>query len=252
PLDFMASEEVLSKVNDTIQRLMLINENDKRINSLYSEFAIILDHEMSKTFEQIKTKPKGNNHKFFKKPYWNEELQKQWNMKKESESLWLNCKESAKKRNLKELYCIERRHFDKLHRKYKRNYQQKEQLNLLELSNKANSQDFWKYIGKLGIAQERKQELPWEVTDPEGNNSIRGHQNVLNAWAKTYEQLYSTVINNEEFDEDHYSNIKRAVTQIDQQDSDENNPMNNEITIEEVATAVGRAKLRKAAGVDNI
>ena len=57
------------------------------------------------------------------KPYWNENLSAQWKTVCKSEKKWLrftgpNCT----KRKLKEEYCVERKTFDRLNRKFKRQF----------------------------------------------------------------------------------------------------------------------------------
>ena len=74
------------------------------------------------------------------KPYWSIEL----------DLKWLRCNGScAEKRRLRALYVTERRHFEKLNKKAKKQYQMAEQYRLLDLKNGHNTREFWREIGKL-------------------------------------------------------------------------------------------------------
>jgi hypothetical protein len=57
------------------------------------------------------------------KPYWDENLSFQWKKVCESEKIWLRLPgANSMKRKLKEEYCIQRKTFDRLNRKYKVTY----------------------------------------------------------------------------------------------------------------------------------
>lgn len=67
------------------------------------------------------------------KPYWNEDLQREWDSKVDKERKWLNCKGGTnQKRRLRALYCEQRRHFERLNRRSKRQFQLLEQQKLAE------------------------------------------------------------------------------------------------------------------------
>ena len=67
--------------------------------------------------------------------------------------------------------CAERGLFDKMNRQCKRQYQRKEQEKLHNLLQNDNTTcNFWKEIGKLSLANERKSKRPIEVVDSEGNS----------------------------------------------------------------------------------
>ena len=87
-----------------------------------------------------------------------------------SEKKWIKSHGSnAQKKNLKEKYCLEIKCFDKLNRTYKRRYVVSEQEKLQDKLISSNQRDSWKSIGKLGIANERKETIPWSVIDDNGN-----------------------------------------------------------------------------------
>ena len=90
-----------------------------------------------------------------------------------------------------------------------------------------------------------------EVVDANGS-VLTDTADILLRWKTDYENLYSDTAN-PNFDEDHLRNVKNslgrnAVPPIDIDMS----ILNAEITLAEVEKSVFRAKLRKAAGLDNI
>ena len=60
------------------------------------------------------------------------------------------------------------------------------------MSDGRNSLDFWKNIGKLGLANERNQTTTMEVLDE--NADIKTDTNeILNKWTSNYSHLYNGV-----------------------------------------------------------
>ena len=73
------------------------------------------------------------------------------------------------KSRLKAKFCADRKHFDKAHRKYKRQYEKMKRLNIQGQLQNHNQTEFWRSIGKVGMANERRLDIPWEVVDHEGH-----------------------------------------------------------------------------------
>ena len=93
---------------------------------------------------------------------------------------------------LKAAYCSERRHFDMLNRRCKRQYQRTEQEKLQNLLHNDNApRDFWREIGKLSLANERKSKIPMEVVDSDGY-SIFDSDTVLEKWKTDYSNLLNS------------------------------------------------------------
>ncbi|CAC5378479.1 unnamed protein product [Mytilus coruscus] len=101
-----------------------------------------------------------------RKPYWNDELQDLWD-KVCKEKDWTGCKTNAKS-TLRSIYVQRRKNFDTFNRKSKRRYQL-EQQNQLHYLKGHNSKDFWKSIGKLGLANE-----------PDIKNGVQNENNYRN------------------------------------------------------------------------
>ena len=90
-----------------------------------------------------------------------------------------------------------------------------------------------------------------EVADANCNVST-DTAGILLRWKTDYENLYSDTVN-QNFDEDNLLHVKNSVSRnaIPPIDIDVA-ALNAEITLAEVEISVFRAKLRKAAGLDNI
>ncbi|CAC5403219.1 unnamed protein product [Mytilus coruscus] len=197
-------------------------------------------NEMETKLPLLQQKNINKRSKSFYKPYWNQTLQTQCNLSCECEKKWLKFKGPPHKKNLlKENYCTERKVFDKLNRTFKRKYQIQKENELHEKLKSTNKREFWKSIGKLGIANERKNQIPWEVVDSDGKINT-GEKIVLNKWKSDFETLFS---NNLDVTTPKYS------AENDQMDLSN---LNCAFTQKEIVIAVEQAKLRKAAGYDEI
>ena len=122
------------------------------------------------------------------KKYWNEELEIQWNKACEKEKLWLKCKQNNGRKQLKAQYCAERRTFDKLNRRFKRKQQRLKLETLQQLLENDVSRDFWKEIGKLFLANDRKIRIPMEVVDRDGKPNYNTDE-ILAKWKSDYSDL---------------------------------------------------------------
>ena len=112
--------------------------------------------------------------------------------------------------------------------------------------------DFWKDIGKLGIANERKTFIPMEVLDE--NDQVKSQTSeILNEWRTDYEQIFNDN-NCEAYDEEHLEEIADLVQNPDNNmfQKADCTSLNSPITLEEVRSSVYHATLRKATGLDNI
>ncbi|CAC5401696.1 unnamed protein product [Mytilus coruscus] len=177
------------------------------------------------------------------KPYWNDILRDQWNKACVSERKWLKHSGSnSEKRKLKDSYCTERKQFDRMNRKFKRRYQNNERQKLEDKLYSSNQRDFWRSIGKVGICNERKSCIPNSVVNEDGTIET-DKVNVLDRWKEDFRQLFNSDENNDETipHSEESQNVHRDITEL-----------NEPITREEVITAVTRAKVRKATGIDDI
>ena len=172
-----------------IENSIGISEN---VQTAYDEFQMFIHDEMdNKIPKKTFNNGIGKRKKSLYKPYWNLELTDQWNRVCEAEKKWLKCKgQSRYKRKLKSEFIDARKQFDRINRKYKRKYAKEEQRKLKQKLNSFNK-DFWKSIGRTGIANERKAGVPWAVVDENGN--IKTDKDcVLNKWKDDFQNLFSS------------------------------------------------------------
>ena len=106
--------------------------------------------------------------------------------------------------------------------------------------NNINQRDFWKSIGKIGIANDRKRAIPLVVVD--NNRSVTNDKmDILNKWKSDFESLFRC---NEERNEQ----LDRTCFDMDI----DVNILNKPISRDEVLQAVIHAKFCKASAIDNI
>ncbi|CAC5414589.1 unnamed protein product [Mytilus coruscus] len=130
-----------------------------------------------------------------------------------------------------------KKNFDRLNRKFKRQFQRQERQKLGDKLNETNQRDFWKSIGNLGIANNRKRCIPLAVVDEDGNEATDKNV-VLNKWKNDFQTLFHHNGNSDSDLDESTFNTEVYVSPL--------------ISREEVLQAVLRAKLRKAAGIDDI
>ena len=209
PIDFL---KYTNDIQQTIQRIESKLSGATNANSAYDDFVTLLHDEMDKAGMSIQNvKDKHNGKKSSYKPYWNDDLKTLWDKVSYKEHRWLKCpsNDCTLSKKLKHEFCLERKKFDKLHRKYKRQFQNKQVIDLQHKLDKPNSRDFWRDIGKIGIGNDRKPVIPLEVIDDSGT-VIRDTQLVLDKWRTDYGSLYS-IDDNSKYDNDHLRNIKDSV-----------------------------------------
>ena len=180
--------EVRTRVSATIDKIESALRNQSDVNEVYTAFTSLIFDEISQHFPRRGNFNGNKNAKSFYKPYWSEHLQRQWDIVCTNEKLWLKCN-GPQKRNFRDSFNRERKIFDKMNRKAKRAFQLSEQNRLGDLCDNRDSRNFWKEIGKVGMQNERKLEIPMEVIDEQGNISSDA-QSVLSRWKRDYSTLF--------------------------------------------------------------
>ncbi|CAG2254192.1 unnamed protein product [Mytilus edulis] len=126
----------------------------------------------------------------------------------------------------------------------------RQQQELLNLSTENNTRDFWKKIGKLGIANDRRSSIPMEVLTSEGN-VCKDIKTVYDTWKCKYEHLFN--VTDSKYDEDFLCTVQHQLeNEIINLSGKESEILNNDISYDDVEKAVYRAKLNKAGGLDQI
>ena len=192
--NFLVSDEVLTKVNDTISRLEASFRAQGDIDEAYSSWCNIVQDEMygKLPFKTINKSCKGNKKRRVAKPWCSDRLTELWNNFCNAEKLWLHFTDKARKSQLKVQYSDTRKLFDREVQRSKRLYWYKMQCDLDENAT-SDHVEFWKSIGKIGIGQKRKKFIPMEVVGEVGVID-REIQNVLNKW----KQDFSSLLNSED------------------------------------------------------
>ena len=156
PSDFLNNDETTILIERIIERIETSISEEHGANGAYSAFMDLIYTEMDSKLKSFTNKPHLKGRKMKCKNYWNEEPELQWSKVCVKEKLWLKCKTNNARKQLKAQYCAERRTFDKLNRRFKRKQQRLKQENLQNLLETDVSRDFWKEIGKLSLANDRK------------------------------------------------------------------------------------------------
>ena len=152
-------------------------------------------------------------------------------------------------------YACKRKHFDKCVKKAKRKFQLDEQKRLGEKPlNSDNPKECWRKIGEIGMANERKQKIPLEVIDDDGN-LLTNKTEVINRWKYDYGHLYNKN-DNTNFDSDHLNQIRQLLeTSMDDGtifSRADCSSLNMHVSREEVRQAVYKMKNGKASGIDEL
>ena len=108
-----------------------------------------------------------NKRRRHKKPWWNDSLADKRNQVCQAERNWLKTKD--KNRNeLKNVFIRIHIDFDREVQRAKRRYWVQLQ-NEMVSSLDTNPREFWKTIGRTGVADNRNQKIPFEVNTKEGS-----------------------------------------------------------------------------------
>ena len=155
PGSFLNCEESLPKIMLTIDMVKKSLAEDSDVSTAYQEFVSLMSEMSSKL--KFKKPFCFKPHKSRNKPFWNDKLQSLWNEVCHFEKEWLKSKSTRDRKRYKNDYDCKRKHFDKCVQKAKRKFQLDEQKRLGEkLLNSDNPKEFWRKIGEIGMANERK------------------------------------------------------------------------------------------------
>ncbi|CAG2197576.1 unnamed protein product [Mytilus edulis] len=249
PSNFCHGDDIHLRLLDTINGLETNEVSQCNIDQVYTDFCAIVSEEMNQKLHSkvivMSDSTYCNKRKRIKKPWWNDNLSVFFNDMCCAEKLW-------KKGKLSRVSCVElkssfvskRRVFDREVQKAKRKYWYTLQQELL-LESKADQQTFWKKIGKIGIASERKTLIPMEVVDANGNVSSNV-DDVLLKWKSDYADLLNQTGNQVTTDRNIPVDQSPAVL------TESDFLLTEEISFEEVFNVVCKSKRGKASGVDNI
>ena len=134
-----------------------------------------------------------------------------------------------------------RKIFDKAVQKAKRSYLKEQQVELETLIY-TNQNSFWKKMGKVGIGQERKKNIPFEILLEDGT-VCRDADIVLQKWKSSFEALLNPL------DADTTTSVedKSPMSEVNTE-----SVLNTSITREEVIKAMNAMKNNKSSGIDDL
>ena len=188
----------------------------------------------------------NNKRRRHRKPWWNDSLADKWNQVCIAERNWLKTKD--KNRNeLKDIFIRMRKYFDREVQCTKRRYWvqlQNEMVSRLEV----NPREFWKTIGRTGVADNRNKKIPFEVNTEEGSIST-DPKIVLQKWKQDFEKIYNLKAS---CSNEHEINFQGPGNTCENQSHPDVSDFCRPITLEEFRRAVLQLKSNIASGVDEI
>ena len=235
-----------------INRIELCRENQNNTDLVYDSFCDTLIREMNDSVSYFDcTKPVRKRFKSFK-PYWNEELDKQWNEMRLKERAFVKHKGSRERGlALKREFLISRNKFDKLLRSTDRAYRRGLMIDI-EADCTDNPKEFWDHLKSLG--PKRKHSVPYEVYDEAGN--VRSDRSFVDStWTREFSNLYNNQ-DTQHFDNQFYDHMlqHKLFLEDDMKDPlyNETQSLNLPISKAEIEKVVFRAKRGKSVGPDKI
>ena len=182
-------QEDLSILNDGIRNIQQSVNTQEVLDNVCSRLISTLKTEMNDkmTHRTVKIQPSGNNKKRkVNKPWWSDSLSELWNEQCKAEKAMLKCQNSIRNR-LRHVFVTARKRFNREVQRAKRQYIRQKQAEIDELQSK-NQTMFWKEIGKIGVGQERRKNIPLEILKPDGSVSSDVTE-VLGKWESDFESL---------------------------------------------------------------
>ena len=249
PPGFCDDVSFLLSLNEKIQEIGSSNSVQEEVNLLCSNFCGVLRNEMLQKLPHRHIILKfglNNKRRRYRKPWWNDSLADKWNQVCIAERNWLKTKD--KNRNeLKDIFIRMRKDFDREVQRTKRRYWiqlQNEMVSSLEV----NPREFWKTIGRTGVADNRNKKIPFEVNTEEGSIST-DPKIVLQKWKQDFEKMYNLKAS---CSNEHEINFLSPGNTCENQSHPDVSDFCRPVTLEGVRRAVLQLKSSKASGVDEI
>jgi len=240
--DFVSNANYAVTMNSITSNLEQAASQDD-VDTIYKQFCEALhtnmDEHLPQKLVQIKT-GLSNKRRRFKKTWWTDELTGLWDELCGAEEAWTKGAFTVKPM-LKQVMKNTHKVFDRAVQRTKRRYWHEQQEKLLNLPSK-NPKTFWKLIGQIGVAHDRKQNIPMEVILDDGTPSA-DRQVVLEKWANDFHALLNPNSG------DINSNPAVLIPQVI---GIHNEALDREITTDDVSGALRKANKGKAAGLDSL
>ena len=145
---------------------------------------------------------------------------------------------------LRHVFVTARKRLNRGVKRAKKQYIRQKQAEIDELQSK-NQTMFWKEIGKIGVGQERRKNIPLEILKPDGSVSSDVTE-VLDKWESDFESLLNPI--NSTF------NPELVNININSKQNNENMScyLQDPIQMTEIESALKRMKSNKATGINEI
>ena len=112
----------------------------------------------------------SNKKRHTRKVWWSDTHTTKWNILCAAEDVWIDTKPGPDKIRAKAEIKEAQRHFDRSVQSAKRRYWRQQQENIQALES-SGPKAFWQQVKKLGVANERRQTIPWEAVHADGSIS---------------------------------------------------------------------------------
>ena len=192
PDDFGCNSVFVNEIHACVLQLERSLREQQDIDNAYANICKLIKGEM---FDKLPHKTvlmnggESNKRRRSAKPWWNDDLSYLWNETCLAEKHWLNHKMSSGKRELRAIFISKRKLFNKNVQKAKRRYWYELQTDLVKQSNE-DPQSFWKTIGKVGVAFDKRKKIPMQIVGENGE-IITDKNVVLNKWKNSFSDLFS-------------------------------------------------------------
>ena len=230
PADFMNDASPVQELEGIVNQLELDKTNIS-LDEVYKNFCEIIDSQLLS--KQVN---KGRSTSY-SKPWWNEDLGA---LAKEVRLALKQWEKHRGNSQLKLSYLTKQKQFNKLVRSSKRKFRRLRRDKLLE-DQKRNPKAFWNFIKNLGGSEQAS--LPDSVIDEMGNEQGDPGE-VKETWKKYFQSLLNPPSNKSQLDI--AIEPDRIMNNLDPVD------LNDEISMQEVETAILSNNDHKSPGVDGI
>ncbi|MES9880125.1 MAG: reverse transcriptase family protein [Sedimenticola sp.] len=241
PGDFLGSNDVIANLHAAVYELETGLRTQSELDNAYEKLCSQIRQEMNLKLphKSISASSTSNKKRRVGKPWWSDELTNLWNLVCCKEKKWINTCNRSDKIAAKAEYVHFRKSFSRNVQRAKRLHWYSVQAGLLEGA-ESNTNEFWRQIGKVGIANLKKKAIPMEVVTDDGDVVVNQSE-VLNRWKHDFCKLYKSGGNADD----------NSLTNENGCDTAEL-CFNDNISISEVRKSVFAAKKGKASGVDQI
>ncbi len=247
------SDIAMNALNGIINMIIMLRESQNSMDTLYTKLCDEVINEMNREipFKDISNGAKKRYKQ--RKPYWNEELSMLWKemCKKEHDFCKYKGRDKRHKTEYLNRFKQAQRIFDKSLRYHERRYTRGLNVDIEELVT-SDPNAFWNKIQTLG--PKRKNDIPKEVYINEDviSNNL---EDVLHKWKEEFESLF----NPKEHSEFDHLFLSQCIKDKEFREQSMLEPLyvcnimvNSDISYEEVKHCIGKAKNKKACGIDHI